>query len=261
MGNAIQLHRSESITPFEPTSLEQAMTLAEMLAKSALVPQAVRNKPADIFVILATGRELGIGPMQALSDINVIQGKPVFSADLMVAQCKKHPEVCKYIRLVESTDKGATYETMRVGAPEPERFTFTMDDARKLGLDGKDNYKKQPKTMLRRRAAAALARETYPDLVRGYDPDEAEDFRQPATVAPPPPAQRLPPASQPVTVDVDPVETPAEDEAPASLEERIRTAPTLEALRALVPEIQKMPSETQASLRPAYSARMKELAS
>jgi hypothetical protein len=166
--------------PFEPSSLPEAMTLAETLAKSALVPSALRGKPQDILLILATARELGIGPMQAISDVNVIQGKPVMSADLMLALCKRRPDVCRYIRLVESTPTQATYETQRVGAPEPERFTFTIEDAKRLGIAGKDNYQKQPATMLRRRAASQLARETYQDLVRGYDPDEAEDFAKPA---------------------------------------------------------------------------------
>jgi hypothetical protein len=170
----VALPTTKAVNPFEPSSIQEALTLSNMLSKSALVPAALRGKPADIFIILATARELGIGPMQGLSDINVIQGKPVYSADLMVAKCKRHPEVCRYFRLVKSTSTEATYETHRVGSPEPERATFTMEDANRLGLAGKDSYQRQPATMLRRRAAAALARETYQDLVRGYDPDEAE---------------------------------------------------------------------------------------
>lgn len=195
-----QQDKTTKLTPFSPDNVDQAMRLCDMLAKSALVPQAVRGKPADIFVILATGRELGIGPMQALSDINVIQGKPVFSADLMIAQCKRRSDVCQYIRLVESTDTAATYETQRVGAPAPERFTFTLEDARKMGLAGKDNWQKQPKTMLRRRAGAALAREVYPDLVRGYDPDEAADFAPPVRVAVAPQPVEEPAAILPSTL-------------------------------------------------------------
>ncbi len=270
---AIELRQEPetAITPFAPTSMEQGIRLAEMLARSALVPSAVRGKPADIFVILATGRELGIGPMQALSDINVIQGKPVMSADLMVSQCKKHPEVCRYIRLVETNEQRAVYETQRVGSPEPERFAFTMDDAKRLGLDGKDNYKKQPKTMLRRRCAAALAREVYPDLVRGYDPDEAEDFARPQRVTAPPPS----PVSVPVEVEVvgsspvpDDLPSPAldadEPEGPAdTLVRKVKSAETLDALSALLPAIQtaKQAGVDVAEVREAYAAKKKELAS
>lgn len=246
--------------PFEPDSIPQALQLSSMLAKSALVPSALRGKEADIFIILATARELGIGPMQGLADINVIQGKPVFSADLMLSLCKRRPDVCKYIRLVESTDTKATYETQRVGAPEPERFTFTIDDARRMGLDGKDNYKKQPKTMLRRRAAAMLARETYQDLVRGYDPDEAEDFA-PRPVAPPPPA---PAASiEPVVVlDPEAVEGEVVESGPdpvAAMLERIAACTTKAQLTVLIPEIKALPSERIAEVRAAYGQRQKEV--
>lgn len=207
--------------PFEPQNLDQAMKLAETVSKSGLVPSALRGKPADILIILMTAREMRIGPMQALSDINVIQGKPVLSADLMVAQCKRVTTRCEWFRLVESTDDHATYEVKAAGAPEPERFTFSMADAKRLGLEGKDNWKKQPKTMLRRRAAAQAARETFPDLVRGYDPDEAEDFARPVrqveTVAVTPPVQ-----PQPQTVDVDPQPV---DPAPVPVEPDVVVAP------------------------------------
>jgi len=223
---AIQVQEHVAMSLFDPQGIQHAMALATELSKSGLVPQAVRGKPADILVILLTARELGIGPMQGLSDINVIGGKPVYSADLMVAQCKKRRDVCQHFFLVESTDDHATYETQRVGAPKPERFTFTIEDARRLGLGEKENYKKQPKTMLRHRAAAATARAVYPDLVRGYDPDEAADFT-PAMAVPAPvggpqtptPAQEAAkvlsaPPSQPAAPETASLEPSAEESAP-----------------------------------------------
>lgn len=207
------LARPAAINPFEPQSLDQAMVLAKTMAASGLMPSALRNKPADILIVLMAGRELGIGPMQSVQDINVIQGKPVYSADLMVALCKRNRSVCEFFRLVEATDERATYETKRVGSPHPESLTFTMEDAKRLGLTGRDNYQKQPKTMLRHRAAAALARDVYPDLVRGYDPDEALDFAQPAAVVDvnPPPAK-----AAPVVVPVLDAETEHADKAKAA---------------------------------------------
>jgi hypothetical protein len=207
-----------SSNPFEPQSLPQAMDLAKTIASSGLVPSSLRGKPGDVLIILMTARELGIGPMQALSDINVIQGKPVFSADLMVAQCKRRKDRCEWFMLIESTDDHATYEAKAVGAPNPERYTFNLENARGLNLLDKDNWKKQPRTMLRRRAAAACAREVFPDLVRGYDPDEAEDFARRPVVSVQPP-QETP--YQHVN------ETPQEGEirAPAEEAEKVVTAP------------------------------------
>jgi hypothetical protein len=48
-----------------------------------------------------------------------------------------------------------------------------MEQAVNMQLASKDNWRKQPGTMLRHRAAAALAREVYPDVTLGlYTPDE-----------------------------------------------------------------------------------------
>ena len=39
---------------------------AVVVASSSLAPEALRGKPQDALLVLMTGRELGIGPMQAL---------------------------------------------------------------------------------------------------------------------------------------------------------------------------------------------------
>lgn len=230
--------KTQAITPFAPENLEQALRLCEVLSKSNLIPSTLRGKAADIFVVLAAGRELGIGPMQSLQDINVIQGKPVYGADLMVSLCKRHSEVCKFFRLVESTDAIATYETQRAGSDKVERMSFTIEDAKKLGLSGKDNWTKQPKNMLRKRAAAALARDVYPDLVRGYDPDEAEDFSG-KTYATASEAPALPP----LPVPEDKVQTAAE-----KIVEQVTSPETEQAV--LVPEDHK-PSQV-GKAKPKY---------
>ena len=181
---------------------ERAEQIAVRLSKSTLLPSALRGKPADLAVIMITGHELGLSPMQALRGLHVVEGRPVLSADLIVGLVKKHP-ACKYFRLVESTDERATYETMREGEPEPTRITWTIQQAAKAGLTGRQNWKAHPAAMLRARASAALARAVYPDVAMGiYDPDEALDFIDASRIsvakprveakakAPPPPAPK-----------------------------------------------------------------------
>lgn len=165
--------------------LEMALTLSQRLAKSGLIPRALHGKPDDVLVVLLRGQELGLGPMQALAGIHVIEGKGVCSADLIVALCAKRRDVCEYFRLVESTEKRATYETRRAGFPEPTRISFTIEEAQRAKLTGKDNWQKYTAAMLRARCSTALARAVYPDLAMGlYDPDEAEDFQRNAPVVP-----------------------------------------------------------------------------
>lgn len=141
-----------------------------MLSKSALIPQALRGKPADVLVVLMKGRELGLQPMQALGEINCIQGRAVVSAQLKVGRCVRD-KVCAYFRLVSSDGKQATYETQRKGS-EPVKLTWTMQQAQAAGLTGKDNWKAHPEAMLRARCSSALATAVYPDLVLGLDTKE-----------------------------------------------------------------------------------------
>ena len=156
---------------FEPENLKEAHTLATYLVKSGFLPRAIRT-PEQALAILATGRELGLAPMQSFRQIHVIEGKPTLSADLMVALVKKHDE-CEYFVCIESTDEIATYETKRKDYPKPVTRSFTIEQARKAGVTGKDNWKKYPAAMLRARAKSDLARDEFPDVVGGlYDPDE-----------------------------------------------------------------------------------------
>lgn len=155
---------------------EKAEAIAGKLARSSLLPTAVRGKPADLAVILVTGQELGLSPMQALRGLHVVEGRPVLAAELLVGLVKKHP-ACRYFRLVESTDARAVYETHRGGEPEPTRMEWTIKQAQQAGLGGRHNWKAHPAAMLRARASAALARAVYPDVAMGiYDTDEALDF-------------------------------------------------------------------------------------
>ena len=160
-----------------PRSFSEAQHFAETVARSTFIPEAYRGKPGDVLACILAGDELGIGPMQALRAIHVVKGKPILSADLMIALVKKNASVCEYFRLVETTSERCTYETRRRGDPEPTRLTWTMEDARRADLTRNPTWKNHPAPMLRARCGSALARAVYPDLVMGiYDETEAVEI-------------------------------------------------------------------------------------
>ena len=176
--SAIVLSQPETQTKFEPENMGQLLELSSILAKSSLIPSALRDKPADVAVTLMTGRELGLSPMQSLRGISVIEGKGALNADLLVGLVLSRPSICIYFRLVESDDTKATYETHRKGLPTPTSMTFTIEQAKKANLLGKKNWISWPAAMLRARCSAHLARAVYQDLVAGiYTDDEADEIR------------------------------------------------------------------------------------
>lgn len=190
---------------FEPSNLPELYQLSETLSHSSLIPTGLRGKPADLAIVLMTGKELGLSPMQSLRSIHVIQGRGVLSSDLIIGMCLRSP-ACKYFRLVSSDSKSATYETLRDGSPEPTRLTFTIEQARQAGLTGKDTWKAYPEAMLRARCGSALARAVYPDLVGGlYDHDEGEEMRR----RDPSPPQEAPVHAEATVVPEEPDEADA----------------------------------------------------
>ena len=164
---------STGLAPYEPRNIGEAQTLAISFAKSGFLTGI--STPEQALLIMATGHELGIPATAALRSIHVISGKPVLSADLMVALVKRSG-VCEYFRVISSTDEKAEYATKRRGDPEV-RQSFSIADAKRAGIGGGGNWSKYPRVMLRHRAAAELARLVYPDVIIGvYAEEELADL-------------------------------------------------------------------------------------
>jgi len=138
---------------------------------SALLPKHLRN-PADMALVMHMGDVLGIDPRQAIWSMHVIDGKPNMSADLMAAVCSRSP-LCEYLMPTVMTPTRVEYAAKRRGWPAEVRMSFTMEDAQRAGLAGRDNWRKYPMAMLKARCLAMICRATWPDLLAGvYDPDE-----------------------------------------------------------------------------------------
>ena len=144
-------------------SVQDLLNLGHTLVQSGLLPKTVGTKEAAAAIILK-GRELGIGPMEALSSINVILGKPTVSPQLMLALARRTKELENIA--VEDDGSKCTVVVKRKGQ-DPIATSFSMDDAQKMGLSNKDNWNKQPKVMRQWRAMAANLRLSFPDAISG----------------------------------------------------------------------------------------------
>lgn len=227
-----------------PKSVDEAKGLARLFAASSLLPADLRGKEPDIFVSIIAGQELGLAPMAALRGVHVVKGKPILSADTMVGVVLSSG-AAEYFSCIDETPTSVTYETKRRGAPKPQKCTWSMEDAKRAGLNG-DNWSKYPRAMLRARCKAMLARDVYPDVLAGcYTEDEAREF-----VPSPNPPQG--------TIDAEFTDLP---DGGNTLIERIHAAATLDDLKALAPECNKLAkgSAERNETMAAYKARQQKL--
>lgn len=152
----------------------QAWPIAQQIARTEFVPAALRGKPEAVLACIMTGHELGIGAMQSLAKIHVIEGRPAMAAELMRAVILRHGHE---FWIEESSNTRVTVGAMRAGSTRETKITWTLDDAKRAGLEGRQNWRKFPRAMLLARATAELARAMFADVLAGisYTVEELSD--------------------------------------------------------------------------------------
>ncbi len=161
----------------------QALTMADQwnfantVAQGSLVPIAYRNSPANVLIAVGLGTSMGLSPAESLYRINVIQGKPTASAELIAAQVRKAGHKLRIAK--DEAAQSVTATVVRCDDPDyPISVTRDRAWAEAMGLAAKENYVRQPMTMLTWRAITAAAREACPEALYGvaYTPDEMHDM-------------------------------------------------------------------------------------
>lgn len=169
-----------------------AFQLAERIARTDFVPKALQGNAEAVMACILTGHEVGIGAMQSLAKIHVIEGRPAMSAELMRALVLRDGHELWF---EDVTNTKVTICGKRSGGEHVTRISWTMDDAKRAGLEGRQNWRKFPRAMLEARATGELCRMIFADVLGGisYVKEELEDgdlFEPtPDEDDPPPPAQ------------------------------------------------------------------------
>ena len=112
-GNALALAGTVRID-----GMGDVFRLADALAKAdGFVPRHLSGKPAAIAAVILTGVELGIGPMEAMRGIHVVEGKPTMSAEMMLARARRAGVRTRWL---ETTDRVARLAVTVPGDAEPQ---------------------------------------------------------------------------------------------------------------------------------------------
>jgi hypothetical protein len=148
---------------------------AQKIANTPFVPTAFRGKPEAVFAAILYGDELGLGPMQSLNSIHVIEGKPSMSPELMralVARAGHRLDV-----KLASNDKVVLWGKRADNGSEAT-VEWSMKDAQQAGLAGRGAWKTYPRAMLLARATSEICRQIFSDCIMGlsYTPEEASSI-------------------------------------------------------------------------------------
>ena len=165
---------------FVPANIDEAMRLAETLARSSMVPKNYQGKPEDILVATIWGKEIGLATMQALQNISVINGKPSVYGDAMMALVQASPvceDVEEFFENEGSPNPVAVCIASRKGR-KPVTVKFSVEDAKRAGLWGKQGpWSAYPKRMMQMRARGFALRDAFPDVLKGMiTAEEAQDY-------------------------------------------------------------------------------------
>jgi hypothetical protein len=144
---------------------ETMLSMSEVLVKSGMLPAHIKSAAAAV-AIIQKGRELGIQPMYALSNIVNIQGKPTANAELMLALIyRDHGD--NAITFTHSDNTACQIAYARRSWKQPQSYSFTIEDAKAAGLLSNQTWQKYPAAMLRARCISAVARMAFPDSIGG----------------------------------------------------------------------------------------------
>jgi hypothetical protein len=155
--------------------LDSLWKLANRVARTPFAGN-YRGRPEDAFAAILAGREAGLAPMQSLAGIDVIDGRPSFSPELMRALVARAGH---RLDIIESTDERCTLAGRRADTGAGAQVTWTIADAQRAGLAGRGAWRTYPRAMLVARATSELCRQLWPDIIAGlsYGPEEVATLR------------------------------------------------------------------------------------
>lgn len=217
--------------------LAQLITHANIFWKSGLCPAKFDN-PEAIIITAMYGREIGLSFMQALTDVHVINGVPGLSASGQSAVIRSKLPKAK-IKILEQNEMVCRISMWRPGMDDPQEFSYTIEEADRANLTGKDNWRNHPTDMLTARCLTRGYRFVFKDILGSfsYTPEEIYSIPKPNKALPNfAPAGGIPKVK------------PEEAEAAAGIPDEDKAAPNTPHLAILQADLEEQTSPPNVDL-------------
>lgn len=154
-------------------NFEMAQRMASVLSKSTIVPKDYQGNVANSLVALEMAQRLNTSPLMVMQNLYVIQGRPSWSAQYLIAMVNGSGKYDMELQYRETQKNGKPFScqcwTTKNGR-EVSGPVIDMDMASAEGWLGKtgSKWKTMPQMMLRYRAASFFARLNCPEMTLGY---------------------------------------------------------------------------------------------
>jgi len=173
--------------------LQDIQQMAEVAASSRMF--GFKN-PQEAMAIMLLCQAENLHPAVAMRDYHVIQGRPALKADAMLARFQ---QAGGQVNWKVYTDEQVTGVFSHPSGGSLE-VTWTLQQAKSIGIANKDNWRNYPRAMLRARVLSEGIRSVYPGCVVGvYTPEEVADFTPPKDMGV---AERVDTTTPPVVEEV-----------------------------------------------------------
>ena len=120
--------------------LAEPMQLGEVFMQSGMFTD-VKTQAQAVVKILA-GRELGLAPIEAMSNLFIVNGKVALQAKAIGALIKKNGKYDYSVDKIDDTECSLTFYSLSDGKrSELGKSVFTIKDAARAGIVNKDVWK------------------------------------------------------------------------------------------------------------------------
>ncbi|MEG1992786.1 MAG: hypothetical protein RR056_05315 [Acetivibrio sp.] len=159
-----------------------ATQMAKALASSTVVPKEYQGNFANGIVAIEMAQRIGTSPLMVMQNLNVIQGRPSWSAQFLIAMANGSGKYDFELQFEETKDQNGKPFSCQCWTERRGRrvdgIVIDMDMAKAEGWSSKNGSKwlTMPQVMLRYRAASFFVRMNCPELALGlYTKEEVLD--------------------------------------------------------------------------------------
>ena len=158
---------SNELVPFQDQE-----RMANAIAKSGLFGM---KDPVAVLALMAVAQAEGRHPASVAKDYHIIQNRPALKADAMLARFQSAGGKVEWTKYTDAEVTGV-FSHPQGGTLA---VSWTLAQAKAIGLATKDNWRLYPRAMLRARVISEGIRSVYPGVIVGeYTPEEVGDFKE-----------------------------------------------------------------------------------